>query len=389
MKIFLTPDQTALRDRLRRWLPGALSDHAAEATALPSNPVDKERAEFVAEIAWEQRLHAAGFGSLHWPREYGGQGLGITEHYLAMGELGAAMAPEGANNIGRELVGPILLARGSPDQKARFVPRIAACTDIWCQGFSETEAGSDLANVRTRAKVDGDGWRISGQKVWTTNAQYADWCILLARTNPDAARHKGLTLFLVPMKSEGLQVRPIRQITGKQTFNEVFLDDVAVSDSQRLGPVDEGWAVAMGVLAFERGTTRLYRQARFAAELDRMIALLGQDADPALIGRMHARLEVLRAHNLRIVSRVAAGHAIGAEASLQKVLWSELHIDMMRMAQDMAGPSFLASPDWTAFRQVYLKSQAETIYAGSTEVQLTIIADRILELPREPRAGAA
>ncbi|MGR3493656.1 acyl-CoA dehydrogenase family protein [Citreimonas sp.] len=399
MELTLTPNQVAFRDRLRGWLPGALADHARAADkarrdheavqGTPPTGHDAEALDFAAEIAWERRLHDAGWSGLHWPEDYGGRGLGITEHYLAMSELGAAMAPEGANNIGRELVGPILLARGSEDQKRRFVPRIVACDDIWCQGFSEPQAGSDLAGVRTRARRDGDTWRIEGQKVWTSYAQHAQWCILIARTDTDAPKHKGLTLFLVPMDAPGLTCRPIRQITGKHTFNELFLDDVAVTDDLRLGPVDEGWSVAMGVLAFERGTTRLYRQARFAEELRRMTALLGDRADPARIGRLHARLEVLRAHNLRIVSRVSAGERIGAEASLQKLAWSELHMDMLRDAQEMAGTDFLAHEDWAGFRYAYLQAQAETVYAGSTEVQLTILADRILNLPREPRGDMA
>jgi len=384
MKIELGPDQIAFRDRLRAWLPQALADHRhAAATA------HDEDAAFATEVAWERGLARAGFAGLHWPEAYGGQGLGITEHYLAMVELGSAMAPEGANNIGRELVGPIILARGTEDQKQRHIPRIVACDEIWCQGFSEPQAGSDLAAVGTRAVRDADGWRLTGQKLWTSYAQYADWCILIARTDPDAAKHKGLTLFLVPMDADGLTCRPIRQITGKHTFNEMFLDGVSVPDAHRLGPVNEGWGVAQGVLAFERGTTRLYRQARFAAELDLMIDRLGDRADPERIGRLHAALEVLRGHNLRIVSRVAAGHAIGAEASLQKVAWSELHMDMLRAAQEMAGVSFYADPDWADLRHAYLQAQAETVYAGSSEVQRTIIADRILNLPRQPRGDRA
>ena len=383
MKLAFTPAQTALAARLRDWLPGALAAHLAD-----SADATTEAAAFAAEIAWEKRLHASGWAGVHWPVAYGGQGLGLTEHYLAMVELGAAMAPEGANNIGRELVGPIVLAHGTPAQKAQALPRILSCDDIWCQGFSEPGAGSDLANVATRARRTGGAWVINGQKVWTTNAQHANWCILLARTDPDAARHRGLTLFMVPMDSPGITVRPIRQITGKHTFNEVFFDDVTIKDSLRLGPVDDGWRVAMGVLTFERGTTRLYRQARFAAELKRMIAVLGTQADAATLGRLHARLEVLRAHNLRLVSRIAAGQDMGAEASLQKIAWSELHVDMLRAAQDMAGAAFLAAPEWAFFRDAYLKAQAETIYAGSTEVQLTIIADRILGLPREGSMAA-
>jgi alkylation response protein AidB-like acyl-CoA dehydrogenase len=378
MDISLTQEQAAFQQRFRDWLDAALKAHG---------PAPLQEAEaFAHEERWERLLHSGGWSGIAWPREYGGRGLGIVEHYLVMEALGAAMAPEGVNNIGRELVGPIILAAGTEQQKLRFLPEIVSCSEIWCQGFSEPGSGSDLASVSTRATRNADGWRINGQKVWTSYAQYSQWCILLARTDPDAPKHKGLTLFLVPMNTPGLECRPIRQITGKQTFCEVFLKDVEIADGCRLGPVNEGWQVANRVLAFERGTTRLYRQARFASELQDMIRLLGDSATPGVIGRLHARLEVLRAHNLRIVSQVAAGFAIGPEASLQKLSWSELHIDMMREAQDMAGPAFLADDSWKPYRHAYLQSQAETIYAGSTEVQLSIIADRVLDLPR-PASG--
>ena len=380
MRLDLTDAQKALAARIDAWLPGALEGHRAD---WP-DAADEDRA-FAAEIAWERTLHDAGWAAMHWPEAYGGRGLGIVEHHLVMRALGAAMAPEGANNIGRELAGPIILARGTEAQKRRFLPRIAACAEVWCQGFSETEAGSDLAALRTRAVRDGDGWRIDGHKVWTSYARHAQWCLLIARTDGSAKPHAGLTLFLVPMDAPGLAVTPIRQITGKHTFNEVALDGVTVGDDLRLGPVDAGWDVAMGVLAFERGTTRLYRQARFAAELREMARLLGPDAEPERIGRLHARLSVLEAQNWRIVSRVAAGERIGAEASLQKLAWSELHMDMLREAQALAGPAFLTDPDWAPLRHAYLQAQAETVYAGSSEVQRGIIADRILHLPRPPR----
>lgn len=378
MDAVLTAAERAFRDRVRQWLPHALAEHGPEP--------EGEAAAFRWHIGWERRLHAGGWSGLHWPVAYGGRGLTIVEQFLMMEELGAAMAPEGANNIGRELVGPILIDAGTDAQKARFIPRIVACQDIWCQGFSEPESGSDLASVRTRAERDGDGWHIEGQKVWTTNAQYSDWCLLLARTDPDAPKHKGLTLFLVPMVAPGLRVAPIPQITGKATFNEVFLDAVRLGDDLRLGPVNQGWQVANRVLAFERGTTRMYRRARFAAELRALVALAGDRAPPGAVGRLLARLEVLRAHNLRLVARVAEGALIGPEASLQKLGWSELHLDLLREAADWMGSDFLSRPEAARFRAAYLAAQAETIYAGSTEVQLSIIADRLLKLPKE---GAA
>ncbi|MGB3407661.1 MAG: acyl-CoA dehydrogenase family protein [Jannaschia sp.] len=377
----LTDAQQDLEHEVAAWV--------AKAVAEIGPPPADEAAAFAREVAWERRVHAAGYAGLHWPVAFGGRGATIVEHYIVMQAFGHAMAPEGANNIGRELVAPILLHAGTEAQKRRFVPAIAAGTDIWCQGFSEPGAGSDLASVATRADPARDGWTISGQKIWTTNAQYSDWCLVLARTDRDAPRHAGLTLFLVPMSAPGVTVRPIRQITGQSSFNEVFFDAVAVGDDLRLGGVNQGWQVANRVLAFERGTTRLYRQARFASELTAVIGLLGTGADAERVGRLVARLHVLRLQNEALVERVAAGEAIGGEASLQKLAWSELHHDMMREALDLGGQAAVTDPAWGWVRKTYLKAQAETIYAGSTEIQLSIIADQVLGLPRAGRSAAS
>ena len=384
MDIAFTPEQDAYRARLREWLddnydPHWDGDHFR-------GPRD-EAQNFALQADWERKLHAGGYNGIHWPKQYGGQGLTIVEHFIVMEELGRLAAPEGINSIGRELVGPILLDAGTEGQKARFVPRILSLEDIWCQGFSEPNAGSDLASVTTHARRDNEGWVIDGQKVWTSYAQFSDWCILLARTDRDAPKHKGLTLFLVPTDTPGLVIRPLRQMTARQEFNELFLDGVRIPDDYRLGPVNEGWQVTNRVLAFERGTTRLYRQARFANELralaaraERSEAAAGDEA--VTFGRLHAGLQVLRQHNLRIVSRVAAGAKIGPEASLQKLAWSHLHQDIMRAAGDVLGEAFLTEPAAERFRETYLQSRAETIYAGTSEVQRSIIADRVLNLPR-------
>lgn len=392
LDVRFSPEQEAFRVRFRTWIADNL-DPAWDGDRF-RGPAD-DAANFALQLGWERKLHEGGYSGIHWPTAYGGRGKGIVEYFILMEELGRAAAPEGVNSIGRELVGPIVLDAGTEAQKQRFIPRILSAEDIWCQGFSEPNSGSDLASVQTYAARDGDGWVINGQKVWTSYAQFSNWCILLCRTDRSAPKHKGMTLFLVPTDREGLDIRSLRQITGRQEFNELFLDDLNIPDDLRLGPVNEGWQVANRVLAFERGTTRLYRQARFAHELAALARLVLQDAgtpepDSArILGRLHARLEVLRQHNLRIVSRIAAGEPIGPEASLQKLSWSLLHQEMMAEAGTLLGEAFLTHPAAERFRETYLQSRAETIYAGTTEIQRSIIADRVLRLPRARREAQA
>lgn len=385
LDISFTAGQEQFRGRFRGWIADTL-DPRWDGDRFRGPTDDAEN--FDLQRSWERALHDGGYSGIHWPKAYGGQGLGIIEYFIVMEELGRVAAPEGINSIGRELVGPILLDSGSEEQKQRFVPRILSVQDIWCQGFSEPNAGSDLASVQTFARREGDDWVINGQKVWTSYAQFSNWCILLARTDRDAPKHKGLTLFLVPTDHKGLTIRSLRQITGRREFNELFLDDMRIPDSLRLGAINEGWQVTNRVLAFERGTTRLYRQARFAHELKALAHLASSAAGDAaadtalIVGRLHARLERLRMHNLRIVSRIAAGEAIGPEASLQKLAWSHLHQDMMADAGELLGEAFLNHPAAERFRETYLQSRAETIYAGTSEIQRSIIADRVLNLPR-------
>ncbi|WP_417683766.1 acyl-CoA dehydrogenase family protein [Roseibium sp.] len=385
MDLNLTPEQLAFRADLRGWLADNLApDWDGDRYRGPTD--DGEN--FSLQHAWERRLHEGGYSGLHWPTAYGGRGKGIVEYFILMEELGRVAAPEGINSIGRELVGPVILDAGTEEQKQRFVPRIIAAEDIWCQGFSEPNSGSDLASVQTFARRDGEDWVINGQKVWTSYAQFSNWCILLCRTDRSQPKHKGMTLFLVPTDQQGLDVRSLRQITGRQEFNELFLTDMRVPDSLRLGPVNEGWQVANRVLAFERGTTRLYRQARFAHELNALARLVLDGAGNPMaekvriLGRLHARLEILRLHNLRIVSRIASGQAIGPEASLQKLSWSTLHQEIMADAGELLGEAFLEHPAAERFRETYLQARAETIYAGTSEIQRSIIADRVLNLPR-------
>jgi alkylation response protein AidB-like acyl-CoA dehydrogenase len=383
--IALTPEQRRYRDGVRAWLKDNLP--AGWANGMPAGR-PSEDVERDLLIAWERRVHAAGYSGIAWPKEYGGQGLTMVEHYLASVEFGRVAAPESVNTIGRELVGPILLAVGTEEQKCRFIPRILGVEDVWCQGFSEPNAGSDLASLKTRAVRDGNDWVIDGQKIWTSYAHFANYCILLARTGAAQAKpHKAITLFIVEMDRPGVDIRPIRHMNGLRHFNEVFFTGVRVPDHMRIGPVDGGWSVAVSVLGFERATTRLYRQARYVNELQALAGIAqrngASDATRGRLGGIAAELEILRYHNLQFVSRIAAGEPIGDEASLLKLSWSQAHQELAGAALDILGPALDENgDDAERFRQIYLTARGETIYAGSSQIQKNIIAERVLGLPR-------
>jgi alkylation response protein AidB-like acyl-CoA dehydrogenase len=387
MDVSFTPEQQAFGQRFRVWL----ADNLPPGWGGPrcTGPEDDdENARFQTD--WERKLYEAGFQGIHWSKDYGGQGLTIIEQLIAAEELGRVSAPEGINTIGKELVGPILLAVGTEKQKTHYIPRLLRLDDIWCQGFSEPDAGSDLAGLRTRAVRDGDHWVINGQKLWTSFARYANKCILLARTDPDAPRHKGLTLFLLDMDTPGITVQPVRQITDRHEFNEVFLEDVRIPAGMHLGAVGGGWHAAVGVLGFERATARLYRQSRFQAEFTALLKLLAARPEKAAdswfrqqAAALGAELRVLRLLNLKTASRIVNGKGIGAEASIIKLFWSELHQRIQDFATEIFDEGFATGdPDAERFRFLYLQSRAETIYAGTSEIQRNIIAERMLGLPR-------
>ena len=387
MDIAFSPGQEVFRLEFRRWLAETL-DPAWGGVRFTGPDDDVENAAL--QKAWEQKLYAAGYQGLHWPKDYGGQGLTLVEHLIVSEELGRASAPEGINTMGKELVGPILLKLGTEEQKRHYLPRILTVDDIWCQGFSEPDAGSDLAGLRTQAVLDGDHWVINGQKLWTSFARQADMCILLARTDPSAPKHKGLTLFMVDVRSLGVDIRPLRQITGRSEFNEVFFKDVRVPVGRNLGAVGDGWNAAVGVLGFERATARLYRQARFLAEFRQLVESLAARPEKAgdpwfrqAAGRLFAELSMLRLLNLKTVSRIVNGKGIGAESSIVKLFWSELHQRIAQFAVEVFGEGFvLGEPEAERFRFVYLQSRAETIFAGTSEIQRNIIAERMLQLGR-------
>ena len=385
------PDPEAYRAGVRDWLARNLP---------PAWRADEPgyRAPFLPELTdFEHRLHAAGYAGMAWPRAYGGQDLTIREHLIVNQEIGRLAMPLSVNSLGKELVGPILLAVGSEAQRLRFIPKLLAMEETWCQGFSEPEAGSDLARVRTTARRVEGGWRIDGQKIWTSLADRADHCLLLARTGAADDRHGSLGLFALPMRSPGITVRPIRQMTEAEGFCEVFFDGVMLPDDALIGSENAGWRSAVEVLAVERATNRMYRGWRFENEFRHLVGVCAAEpalrpalADAGIRGRLAATwadIEVVKRYAIDVVDRLAAGGRIGQHGSFMKLHWSEAHQRFAVLALDVLGRAWAASsPGLEAarrrFEEIYLQGRAETIFAGTTEIQLGIIADRILGLPR-------
>ncbi|WP_108513843.1 acyl-CoA dehydrogenase [Bradyrhizobium algeriense] len=376
-----------VRGWLRRELPASYRSDSAE-----FSPPTLEQS-----IAWEAAMHRAGLSGITWPTNYGGHGRTLREHLIVNQEIGALAMPESVNSIGKELAGPIILAVGTEEQKRRFLPAILEMTDIWCQGFSEPEAGSDLASLRTRATRIGDTWRINGQKIWTSGAYRAQRCLVLARTGPLEDRHRGLAMFAVRLDAKGVRVRTIKSIDGRESFCEVFFDDVEVLQSDALGAPDEGWAAAIRVLEIERATNRMYRAWRFENELRHLISacktdlvLAGYLADShyaVRLGETVVDIEVLKAHVETAVDVLVNGGSIGARGSLAKLHWSEAHQRFAALAMELLSKASLpvlpaVQVALRRFEGIYLQSRAETIYAGTTEIQLGIIADRILALSK-------
>ena len=389
------PDPAGGRDVYRRharaWLEANLPDWMrADDPAYRSPTLDECR-------DWEARMYRAGLAGMTWPKVWGGHGLTVAEHLAVNKEIGRLMMPESVSSIGKELAGPIVQAVGTEDQKRRFLPAILAMDHYWCQGFSEPDAGSDLARLRTRAVRDGDAWRISGQKIWTSGAAKAHYCLLLTRTGTVEDKHRGMLMFAVPMDTPGIRVAPIRSIDGKVSFAEVFLDDVVVPDSARLGAPDEGWATAGRVLSIERATNRMYRAWRFEAELrflvracrsDPRLTSLLDDGFARRAGEVLAQVDGLKGLVERSVALLAAGGEIGARGSLTKLYWSECHQAFAGLARSVVAhvrpdSSPLARRARDHFTTAYLFARAETIYAGTSEVQLDVIAQRILKLPKD------
>jgi alkylation response protein AidB-like acyl-CoA dehydrogenase len=386
------PDAGALRARHRAWLAAKLPAHW-RADSVDHRPPTLEEAK-----AWEAELHRQGLWGVAWPRDCGGHGLTLREHLIANQEIGRLPMPESQNSIGKELAGPIILAIATEEQRRRYIPAILEMREIWCQGFSEPEAGSDLAGLRTRATRDGAAWRINGQKIWTSGAHRAQRCLLLARTGSMESRHRGLSLFALRMDQPGVTVRPLKQMDGNAEYCEVFLDDAVVDPEDALGEPERGWAAAVRVLEVERGTNRMYRAWRIEEELRHLVSVCrGEPALARLLEDPHTAqrvagvqvdIEVHKRLVEGVVEDLCAGASIGGRGSLIKQHWSEYHQRLAALAMEILDRApYPPSPEVTRaqqrFRQIYLRSRAETIYAGTTQIQLGIIADRILRLPRE------
>ena len=345
--------------------------------------------------AWERELAAGGWTGVGWPEAHGGRGLSIAQQVIFHEEYARAGGPGRMGHIGEGLIGPTLIAHGSPAQQQRFLPRILDGTEFWCQGYSEPAAGSDLGNVQTRCWQDEAGrWRVKGQKIWTSLAQDSDWIFVLARCEPGSRGPRGLAFLLLPLDQPGITIRPIRQLSGSSEFNEVFFDE-AISD-ELVGQPGEGWRVAMDLLAAERGVSTLGQQMHFAHELDLIIAQAranGRDRDPLIRDRIAAAwsgLKVMRANALRMLGadEQESSLSLSREALIYKYFWSNWHRDLGELAMDVLGPVGDVPSEDPAIRrlqQVFFFSRADTIYAGSNEIQLNLIAERGLDMPREPR----
>jgi len=408
MDVDLTRDHLEFRDEVRTWLEEHLIGDFGDlrgrgGTSQEDIPVD-------VLVAWEQELASGGWLGLDFPHKFGGRACSLAEQVVFHMTYAESRAPGRLPNMGVTLLAPTLLAFGSPEQCERFIPQILAGDEFWCQGYGEPDAGSDLANVKTRAWRDGDEWVIEGQKVWTSLAQCAQWAFVVCRTEEGSQRHRGLSYLLVPMDQTGVEIRPIVQLTGGSEFNETFFNEARTAEDWVVGDVGDGWRVAMGTLGFERGASTLGQQLSFRQEFDELLAAAkanGAAVEPVLRQRLvdaWAMLEIMRFNNLRMLSTIAkgaseSGGVPGPEMSIGKLYWSNWHRALGELMVDVQGAAAMVVDDVTRdghgpadayplgrTQRTFLYSRAHTIYAGSNEVQRNVIGERVLGLPREPRA---
>ncbi len=386
MDLTYTAEQEAFRKEARSWL-----EANAPSEKLPSFDT---REGFEAHCAWEKKLHAGGFAMVPWPVEYGGRGANLLEWLVFEEEYYRARAPGRVNQNGIFLLGPTIMEYGTPEQKARFLPKMASSEEVWAQGWSEPNAGSDMAAIQTTAVRDGDDYVINGQKTWASRGAFAHWLFGLFRTDPESERHRGLSFILVPLDAPGVTVRPIEKLNHKAAFAEVFFDDARVGVENLLGEEGKGWNVAMSTAGFERGLM-LRSPARFQETAARLVALYRErqhDCDPALrrrVADLWARAEAYALETYRTVSRLQAGGKIGAEASLNKIFWSELDVAMHETALEILGwraellPTASEAEGVGEWLDGYIFALAGPIYAGTNEIQRNVIAERLLGLPRK------
>jgi alkylation response protein AidB-like acyl-CoA dehydrogenase len=394
MDLHFTEAQQEFRAELRTWLAENLDRPWSQEVRNPDHDEDS-----LVEVRrrWQRKLNSAGYLGMGWPTEWGGRGASVVEQAVLEEELYRADAPQVPNFLGIGLLGPALIHHGSEEQRKRFIPKMLNADEIWCQGFSEPGSGSDLASLRTRAEPDGDDFRITGQKVWTTFGPWSDWIFVLARSDMDD-RYGGISFFLVPIDQPGVDMRPIRQVTGESEFGEVFFDGALAKKEHIVGKLGEGWRIAMTVLSYERGAMSLAYPGQNDTYLGTILAGVEENgtADRAdvreKLGRLIVENEVMRANGLRTLANLASGQPPGAESSIEKIFWSEYHQRMTDTALELLGPQGqLVATSPHARREVdwayqYLWSRAGTIYSGSSEIQRNIIAKRVLHMPSAKRS---
>jgi alkylation response protein AidB-like acyl-CoA dehydrogenase len=379
-------DLAVWRGEVRGWLDQNLPSELVGPNALTGGDALEHRRR------WEHALYDAGYAAIHWPEEFGGKGMGPAHRMAFQEEYERASAPARLNVQGLMLVGPTLINHGTPEQQERWIGPILRCEQVWCQGFSEPDAGSDLASLRTNARFVDDHFVVNGQKIWTSGAHYSDWMFALVRTDADAPKHRGISALLIDMRTPGIEVRPIRQINGRGTFSEVFFNDVRVPRDNLVGDLNNGWAVAQGALSMERGIGRR-TYVKYLPLLDTLSRLTAQTSVP----EDTSALEELGAHVLQVskyrhhVGRTVAESAdgrFGPEASLNKLFWSEMESAIYETGMKLfaAAPDAVdVADDYARWEQDYWYSRATRIFAGSNQIQRNIIAERVLGLPREPK----
>jgi alkylation response protein AidB-like acyl-CoA dehydrogenase len=393
MDLNLTVEEAAFRDEFRAWLESNVPN---DWSSWREKPLEES---FPYLRAWQRKLHEGCWAAVSWPKEYGGRSASLMQQAIFWEEMARVEAPPMANALGLGLIGPTIIAYGTEVQKQRFIPKILSAEEIWCQGFSEPNAGSDLASLQTEARLDGEHYIVNGQKVWTSYGWVGDWCELVVRTDPTVPKHKGLSVLLVDMKSPGVEVRPLRQMTGESEFNELFFRDVRVAAENLLGKVNDGWNVAMSTLMYERGSygARLHlifkRYISRLVELSRTTPRNGGTAaqDPLIrqkLAQLFAEIEIMRLNQLRAFSRITATGVPGPEGSIQKIFWSELNQRLQQIAQEILGPygQLLQGDSYAVDKGIwsygYLRTRGNTIEAGTSEVQRNIIGHFVLGLPR-------
>jgi alkylation response protein AidB-like acyl-CoA dehydrogenase len=394
MDLNLSASELEFRNEFRAWLklniPSDWEKHRNE---------DEMLAKFEFLRSWQKKMYEAGWVGIAWPKEYGGRGATLMEQVIFTEEMARAGAPNLANVLGLSLIGPTIIAYGTDAQKKRYLAKILSADEIWCQGFSEPNAGSDLANVRTDARLDGDRYIVNGQKVWNSYGWAADWGALLTRSDPNSAKHHGLSYILVDMKSPGVEVRPLRQMTGESEFCEIFFHDVRVPAENVLGKVGEGWNVAMGTLAHERATLGAGVQIVIKRQFDRLVELAhktmrnGKPAaeDPVIrqkLGQCFTDIEIMRLNQMRAISRINQKGVPGPESSILKVFWTELNQRFQQIATELLGPYATLSKgdphaiDDGQWAYTFLRARGNTIEAGTSEVQRNILGHMVLGLPK-------